>query len=204
MIAKYNDDPLMLLYLHLKALIYKTNKGTDDEVDDIIRSALEYNGCAFSDNVSSTTIQLTEDKYLYFIYGVKGNKFSEIYDYINIYGTSYIIIFMDYYKTIKTEIKDTYSLNIEDNLNNIMGNSIYFNAICEIVNFIIKLLSTIKPPIGSIQEKINSIAPTIIAANIINDIRPIQEEDCDGAIIPYNRIIELLNTNINMILIGIF
>lgn len=204
MLIKYDIDPLVSLYSYLKQSIYKTNKGTDDEVDDIIRSVLEHNRCAFSDNVSSTTIQLTEDKYLCFMYGVKGNEFSEVYDYINIYGTSYIIIFMDYYKAIKTEIKNTYSLNIEDNLDNIMGNSIYFNAICEIVNFVIKLLSNIKPPSGSIQEKINSIAPTIIAANIINDIRPIQEEDCDGAIIPYSRIIELLNTNINLILIGIF
>lgn len=203
MVVKYDIDPLVSVYSYLKQLIYKTNKGTDDEVDDIIRSALEHNGCGFSDDVSSTTVQLTEDKYLCFMYGVKGNKFSEVYDYINIYGTSYIIIFMDYYKNIKTEIK-TNSLSIEDNLDNIMGNSIYFNAICEIVNFVIRLLSNIKPPIGSIQEKINSMAPTIIAANIINDIRPLQEEDCDGAIIPYDRIMELLNTNIDLILIGIF
>ena len=85
-----------------------------------------------------------------------------------------------------------------------MGNSIYFDAICNIVTFYIAIISKVKPNPGSIQDKINSTAPTMIAANIINSIRKLSENDCEDSIIPYTRIIELMQIPISNILLGLF
>ena len=205
MLALYDEDPLIKFQNVLNDRLFSAN-GIDPKEDDIIHYALANNSCIFSDNVSSTTEKITDNIYLYFIYGAKGNKFSESYDYISAYGISYIIIFTDYYNDIKTDIIDeTDNMSIEDTANYFMGNSVYFNSICSITDLFIRLLSNVKPPSGSIQEKINMSAPSIIAGSIINKIRPLQENDCDGSLIPYEKLLDIINNNkLKLALIGVF
>ena len=177
----------------------------DKRTDDVIVDLVGYNGAKTSDYVATKTIEICDDTYICLLYGVLGNEMNEVFDYLEIYGSSYIIVFMDYFKNIKTEnIGNEDSLNMEEKLSYVMGNSTAFNGISQIVEFFIKLTSRVKPNPGSIQEKINSTAPTMIAANILNDIKPLTENDCDGSFIPYERIMELLKVNIGDILIGKF
>ena len=209
--AKYDYNPLMRLYEILDNAIcdsvYKINEDFDDTPDDVINSILKYNNCAFSDNVNSRTIEIIDDTYIYLLFGAKGNEFNEVFDYVDIYGSKYIIIFMDYFKNIKrdkiSEPVDNYT--VEERLEYMMGNSVEFDAICNIVSFFISLISDVKPSPKSVQEKINSTAPVMIAAFIINKYRPLEENDCESAIIPYNDIMEMLNTGtLSTILLGLF
>ena len=96
--AKYDYNPLMRLYEILDNAIYdsvyKINEDFDDTPDDVINSILKYNNCAFSDNVNSRTIEIIDDTYIYLLFGAKGNEFNEVFDYVDIYGSKYIIIFI--------------------------------------------------------------------------------------------------------------
>ena len=205
---KYDYNPLFKLYKELDYAMYgivNHKNNNDEETDDLINTLVGYNSAKLSNDVKSKTVEICDDVYLYLLYGAIGNDFNEVFDYIDIYGSSYIIVYMDYFKDIKTEdIGSEDSLDMGEKLSYIMGNSNAFNGICSIVEFFIRLTNKVKPNPGSIQEKINSIAPTMIAANILNRIKPLTENDCDGAIIPYERIMELLKLNIDNILIGLF
>lgn len=205
---KYDYNILFKLYDILDKSIYYFLNGkidNDKRTDDVIVDLVGYNGAKTSDYVATKTIEICDDTYICLLYGILGNEMNEVFDYLEIYGSSYIIVFMDYFKNIKTEnIGNEDSLNMEEKLSYVMGNSTAFNGISQIVEFFIKLTSRVKPNSGTIQEKINSTAPTMIAAKILNDIKPLTENDCDGSFIPYERIMELLKVNIGDILIGKF
>ena len=207
--VKYDANPLLILNDELQRRIYdfviKDEFEDAEKIDDIIKRMLEYNSVAFADKIKAKIYFLYDNIYLYFVSGAKGNDYNQVYDYIDVYGSSYIIIFLDYFKGINTEsISEPDNTSIENKLSYMMGNSIYFDAICNIVTFYIAIISKVKPNPGSIQDKINSTAPTMIAANIINSIRELSENDCEDSIIPYSRIIELLQIPISNILLGLF
>ena len=206
---KYDANPLLILNDELQRRIYdfviKDEFEDAEKIDDVIKRMLEYNSVAFTDNTKAKIYFLYDNIYLYFVSGAKGNDYNQVYDYVDVYGSSYIIIFLDYFKGINTEsISEPDNTSIENKLSYMMGNSIYFDAICNIVTFYIAIISKVKPNPGSIQDKINSTAPTMIAANIINSIRELSENDCEDSIIPYSRIIELLQIPISNILLGLF
>ena len=207
--VKYDANPLLILNNELQRRIYdfviKDEFEDAEKIDDIIKRMLEYNSVAFADKIKAKIYFLYDNIYLYFVSGAKGNDYNQVYDYVDVYGSSYIIIFLDYFKGINTEsISEPDNTSIENKLSYMMGNSIYFDAICNIVTFYIAIISKVKPNPGSIQDKINSTAPTMIAANIINSIRELSENDCEDSIIPYSRIIELLQIPISNILLGLF
>ena len=207
--VKYDANPLLILNDELQRRIYdfviKDEFEDAEKIDDIIKRMLEYNSVAFADKIKAKIYFLYDNIYLYFVSGAKGNDYNQVYDYVDVYGSSYIIIFLDYFKGINTEsISEPDNTSIENKLSYMMGNSIYFDAICNIVAFYITIISKVKPNPGSIQDKINSTAPTMIAANIINSIRELSENDCEDSIIPYSRIIELLQIPISNILLGLF
>ena len=207
--VKYDANPLLILNDELQRRIYdfviKDEFEDAEKIDDIIKRMLEYNSVAFADKIKAKIYFLYDNIYLYFVSGAKGNDYNQVYDYVDVYGSSYIIIFLDYFKGISTEsISEPDNTSIENKLSYMMGNSIYFDAICNIVTFYIAIISKVKPNPGSIQDKINSTAPTMIAANIINSIRELSENDCEDSIIPYSRIIELLQIPISNILLGLF
>lgn len=207
--VKYDANPLLILNNELQRRIYdfviKDEFEDAEKIDDIIKRMLEYNSVAFADKIKAKIYFLYDNIYLYFISGAKGNDYNQVYDYVDVYGSSYIIIFLDYFKGINTEsISEPDNTSIENKLSYMMGNSIYFDAICNIVTFYIAIISKVKPNPGSIQDKINSTAPTMIAANIINSIRKLSENDCEDSIIPYTRIVELMQIPISSILTGLF
>ena len=207
--VKYDANPLLILNNELQRRIYdfviKDEFEDAEKIDDIIKRMLEYNSVAFADKIKAKIHFLYDNIYLYFVSGAKGNDYNQVYDYVDVYGSSYIIIFLDYFKGINTEsISEPDNTSIENKLSYMMGNSIYFDAICNIVTFYIAIISKVKPNPGSIQDKINSTAPTMIAANIINSIRELSENDCEDSIIPYSKIIELLQVPISNILLGLF
>ena len=207
--VKYDTNPLLILNNELQRRIYdfviKDEFEDAEKIDDIIKRMLEYNSVAFADKIKAKIYFLYDNIYLYFVSGAKGNDYNQVYDYVDVYGSSYIIIFLDYFKGINIEsISEPDNTSIENKLSYMMGNSIYFDAICNIVTFYIAIISKVKPNPGSIQDKINSTAPTMIAANIINSIRELSENDCEDSIIPYSRIIELLQIPISNILLGLF
>ena len=207
--VKYDANPLLILNDELQRRIYdfviKDEFEDAEKIDDVIKRMLEYNSVAFTDNTKAKIYFLYDNIYLYFVSGAKGNDYNQVYDYVDVYGSSYIIIFLDYFKGINTEsISEPDNTSIENKLSYMMGNSIYFDAICNIVTFYIAIISKVKPNPGSIQDKINSTAPTMIAANIINSIRELSENDCEDSIIPYTRIIELMQIPISNILLGLF
>lgn len=207
--VKYDANPLLILNNELQRRIYdfviKDEFEDAEKIDDIIKRMLEYNSVAFADKIKAKIYFLYDNIYLYFVSGAKGNDYNQVYDYVDVYGSSYIIIFLDYFKGINTEsISEPDNTSIENKLSYMMGNSIYFDAICNIVTFYIAIISKVKPNPGSIQDKINSTAPTMIAANIINSIRKLSENDCEDSIIPYTRIIELMQIPISNILLGLF
>lgn len=207
--VKYDANPLLILNNELQRRIYdfviKDEFEDAEKIDDIIKRMLEYNSVAFADKIKAKIHFLYDNIYLYFVSGAKGNDYNQVYDYVDVYGSSYIIIFLDYFKGMNTEsISEPDNTSIENKLSYMMGNSIYFDAICNIVTFYIAIISKVKPNPGSIQDKINSTAPTMIAANIINSIRKLSENDCEDSIIPYTRIIELMQIPISNILLGLF
>ena len=207
--VKYDANPLLILNDELQRRIYdfviKDEFEDAEKIDDVIKRMLEYNSVAFTDNTKAKIYFLYDNIYLYFVSGAKGNDYNQVYDYVDVYGSSYIIIFLDYFKGINTEsISEPDNTSIENKLSYMMGNSIYFDAICNIVTFYIAIISKVKPNPGSIQDKINSTAPTMIAANIINSIRELSENDCEDSIIPYTRIVELMQIPISNILLGLF
>lgn len=207
--VKYDANPLLILNNELQRRIYdfviKDKFEDAEKIDDIIKRMLEYNSVAFADKIKAKIYFLYDNIYLYFVSGAKGNDYNQVYDYVDVYGSSYIIIFLDYFKGINTEsISEPDNTSIENKLSYMMGNSIYFDAICNIVTFYIAIISKVKPNPGSIQDKINSTAPTMIAANIINSIRELSENDCEDSIIPYTRIVELMQIPISNILLGLF
>lgn len=201
--CKYYDNPLYNVYLSLYNRMC-TDLDYKNEKDDIIDLMLKYNGCAFADNDTANVSEICDDIYLYASYGTSGNENNEVFNYVSVYGTKYIIIHMDYFKNIKTNPSSKEPLTIEETIANQMGNSIQFNGICSIVEFIIKVLDPVKPNPGSIQEKINSIAPTMIAAKIISYFRPLEENDIDGSILTLSQINELLEKPIVDLLLGLF
>ena len=207
--VKYDTNPLLILNNELQRRIYdfviKDEFEDAEKIDDIIKRMLEYNSVAFADKIKAKIYFLYDNIYLYFVSGAKGNDYNQVYDYVDVYGSSYIIIFLDYFKGINTEsISEPDNTSIENKLSYMMGNSIYFDAICNIVTFYIAIISKVKPNPGSIQDKINSTAPTMIAANIINSIRELSENDCEDSIIPYTKIVELMQIPISNILLGLF
>ena len=207
--VKYDANPLLILNNELQRRIYdfviKDKFEDAEKIDDIIKRMLEYNSVAFADKIKAKIYFLYDNIYLYFVSGAKGNDYNQVYDYVDVHGSSYIIIFLDYFKGMKTKrIPEPDNTSIENKLSYMMGNSIYFDAICNIVTFYIAIISKVKPNPGAIQDKINSTAPTMIAANIINSIRELSENDCEDSIIPYSRIIELLQIPISNILLGLF
>lgn len=204
--CKYETDPLYNLYCQLKLALVDKNITYDEAPDDIINAILGNNGCAFNDSVKSSTIELMSDTYLYLLYGAKNNEYNEVYEYINVFGSRYIIVFMDYingslkhYDNIKSN-----NMTIEEEAVYMMGNSTAFNSICNIVEFFMRLIYGQKPNSGSVQQKQLSIVPSIIAASIVNEINPLQENDCDGSILPYEVIMEYLNQPILNIILGLF
>lgn len=205
--TKYDDNPLLYLYNILNNVIANIQNIEDimlDGVDDVMKAILTSNNCTISEDSKSIVKGIYDDFCLCFISNAKGNELygHEWYDFINFYGYRYIVVFTDYFKTMKYDTIEDDSTDISKIADNFIGNSLQFNAICTIVNLYIQ--QTMKCDTDTIQGNINCIAPIIIAASIINSVRQLQDNDIDGCNMPMKDIMELLEKPIELVLLGIF
>ena len=152
--------------------------------EGLLKLILQNNGCAFNDDpiCHEHTLESVKDYSVIFIYGGKANEKNDCYDYIEFFGYRYLIVFIDYFYDFFNEIKtSTGEDDVDGNLSELMGRSIFFDALKKIADIFI---STITP----YAEISNILATTaaannyrfagvFIAAKIINDFVGLGEED---------------------------
>lgn len=204
----FNNNPLLELYEVLRAYIgfgeNSSIRSLNNE-DAILKLILENNGCAFSDGARYRFKELayTPNYTLYFIYGAKGNSVNEFYDYIEIYGMKNLIIFMDYFEDLNKSYNP--SNDIDKNLQELMGNSIYFDAIKKIVDVYISTTTNAAELMGSESTTAASnmyrFAGLLIAAKIIDDTIGLTENDVST--IRYEDLRKMLNRPFEIVLLGI-
>lgn len=213
--AKFDEEPLVDLYKtlreHFRNNIYHDAELNYNSIDSIIRLILSNNGCGFvNDYVPACEVRIIDDYYIYFIKDAKANDANEFYDYIEFMGSKYLVIFLDYFDNIKTkeyinELSMITEKTIEDTMNELMGNSVYFDAIRKIVDIFISTITTpaIRTNILAASAAANKYrwAGVIIAADIINEFNPITENDISG--LPFDKVLDLISKNIGLTLNGI-
>lgn len=215
MIGYYDNDPLLELHDVLVNEFSELKKNLIDKVitnqvgiieDTLLRYILLNNGCRLSVNTTYRKVKLkSTDKYdIYFMYGAIGNKANEFFDYIEFYGMKYLVVFMDYFKGLF--IKEKSDDEVTNNLQDLMGNSIYADAIRKIVDTYLATtisMSEIASPSLSTTAAASRyrFASTIIAANIIDTFVGLKEDDI--SYMKYEEIMELIGDNFKISILGI-
>lgn len=175
--GKFSGNPLLELYETLGYMIKDYVNNNDNIVtciDPVAKLILANNGCKFSDDevIGKAEFILDGDYGIYFISGGIGNDVNECFDFIDINGMSYLVVFLDVFKDFLA--KPNSDNEIALNAAVFMGKSNYFDAICKIVNAFIA--TTTLPAIFTSQLSSSAsarkyrFAPSIIASNIIYDI----------------------------------
>jgi hypothetical protein len=125
----------------------------------------------------------------------KANEVNNYYDYIEFFGTKYLIIFMDYFENFfKPEQPE------------IIGRSVYFDAIKKIVDVFISTTTSAAELMGSLSTTAASnmyrFAGVFIASLIIDELVGLNEDDV--SIIAYNDL-KYMITNISpqLLLLGV-
>ena len=207
MVGFTNNNPLLELYNVLRSHIgFQENSTIRKTNDDMIfKLILENNGCGFTDDsiYRFKMLQYTNNYGIYFVYGAKANDVNEFYDYIEFYGMRYLVVFMDYFKDFGKEYKTIDE--IDANLQELMGNSIYFDAIKKIVDVYISTTTSAAELMGSESTTAASnmyrFAGIFIAAKIIDDTVGLTENDVTT--IRYQDLREMINKPIELLLLGI-
>lgn len=209
--TKLNYDPILNTYNILYDVIKRYHaKGVnfEKEIDPLLFKILMSNSCLSSNKHTPKTLSfdvIDDEVKIVFVENMMGNAAKEYMNFVDIFGTKYIIIFIDYFDGIK-DVKD----NKEDDIKDVLGNFNYIDALASIVKFIIKIIIPINGDMsitccaGIRYYK----APIIIAAKIINDISPIDPEiDLPTVMeIPWDELKEIINEdkiNIELSLIGV-
>lgn len=200
MITKYDENPLIefkdTLKEEIQNLLDGSYKTKYNNIDSLVKLILMNNGCGFKEESYGYIKSIMDNSYyIYFIIGGEGNTINKIYDYIDINGMNYLVIFLDNFIGINSEDDD-----------NIFGKSNYFDNITKLVNIFI--LSISNPSIFTNTFSTTSIgknyrnAPYIIAASIIKDINgEISENSVYGY--SYDKLMDILNNNVKFALYGI-
>lgn len=167
---------------------------TDESVMKLI---LENNGCAFTDKsiIHLSTLKSTPNYVLGFMWDARANEVNNYYDYIEFFGTKYLIIFMDYFENFfKSEQPE------------ILGRSVYFDAIKKIVDVFISTTTSAAELMGSLSTTAASnmyrFAGVFIASLIIDEFVGLNEDDV--SMIAYNDLKDMI-TNISpqLLLLGV-
>ena len=204
MIGRYEESPIYKLYEALyNEFTMEENSDNKSSIDPLLKLLLINNGCKINEEVEPTQNNITiipNKLEIYFIANMIGNDANEYYDFLIFNGKKIIVIFTDYFQFVT--IKD---LDPEDpmyELRMAIGNTIYYNAIKKIVE-IFYLISEPMPGglLTTTMVTTQRWNQAIIAANIINEFKPIDENDiCD---IPINEVKEMLNKDVRLQLYGI-
>jgi hypothetical protein len=155
------------------------------------------NGCVFTDKsiIQLSTLKSTPNYVLGFMWDAQGNAVNNYYDYIEFFGTKYLIIFMDYFENFfKPEQPE------------IIGRSVYFDAIKKIVDVFISTTTSAAELMGSLSTTAASnmyrFAGVFIASLIIDELVGLNEDDV--SMIAYNDLKDMI-TNISpqLLLLGV-
>lgn len=219
--TKYDFNPLCMfsdeMYLALHNFIMP-NKLPDKNqympIEPLLKKILLNNGCGFKDGAREKLVQILPDYILCFIIGGQGNQANEFFDFVELYGMQYLVVFLDNFKGIKTSnetLPDKDKLSSDEvisyGMNTLMGNSPYFDDIKKLTDVFV---STIYNPAIQTQSLAATAAASnyrwagaIIAGKILNSFRPLTEYDIEG--ISLNDLMQLINSQnpLNMILSGV-
>lgn len=190
----YNNSPFDEIYNSLKNNIKvcsdRLYKETYEGIDPLMRLILSNNGCAFSDNVYAHCDYILDGSYgLYYIIGGKANATNDNYDYVELKGMPYFVIFLDTFMDIN-DIPGEFDNEISKAASAFMGKSAYFDAIVTIINAFMSTLSNA----GLYSSTLSTTAagfvrrrtPFIIAGKIIKEIcGEVNENDIAGIEIKY-------------------
>lgn len=200
--GKYDNNPIYNLYNSLLINLDDSLRDQYDDIDKMLKLILLNNGCKLSENslqLQRKTI-IRDDYMVCYVSGMIGNDVNEYYDFLIFNGMKFLIVFIDYFNFIKKE-----DINENDPLYELkitIGNSIYYDAIKKIVEV---FYLTSEPIPGGLLT--TTMATTqrwnqaIIAINIINNFKPVDENDVSD--IPMEDIKNILNGNIKLQLYGI-
>ena len=174
-----------------------------DELDNVLKLILLNNGCRIaSDKIQYQLIKniIPNEYQICFITGMIGNEVNDYYDFLILNGMKILVIFIEYFDGLIThfinENDPMYQLKIA------MGNSVYYDAIKKIVE--IFYLTSEPMPGGLLTTAMTTTQrwnQAIIAINIINFFKPIDENDVSD--IPMEDIKKILDGNIELQLYGI-
>ena len=208
--TRLNYDPILNTYSILYDVIKRYHtKGLnfEKEIDPLLFKILVSNSCPVSNTNKPKTLSfdvIDEELKIIFVENMMGNAASEYMDFIDIFGTKYIIIFIDYFDEIQDNKTE------DDGIEDVLGNFNYIAAIAYIVKFIIILINPITDDLSMTYCAGNRYykAPIIIATKIINDISPIDPEiDLPVVMeVPWNELKPIITeekVNIELSLIGV-
>ena len=207
MVASTEKMPLFELYEVILEEFkwFKNNKneawfpytGKDINDEALMKLILENNGWAFTDKsiIHLSTLESTPNYVLGFMWDAKANLVNNYYDYIEFFGTKYLIIFMDYFENF-----------FKSEQPKIIGRSVYFDAIKKIVDVFISTTTSAAELMGSLSTTAASnmyrFAGVFIASLIIDELVGLNEDDV--SMIAYNDLKDMI-TNISpqLLLLGV-
>ena len=207
MVASTETMPLFELYEVILAEFkwFKNNKdevwfpyvGKDLNDEAVMKLILENNGCAFTDKSTIRIFSMgsVPNYILGFMWDAKANEVNNYYDYIEFFGTKYLIIFMDYFENF-----------FKSEQPKIIGRSVYFDAIKKIVDVFISTTTSAAELMGSLSTTAASnmyrFAGVFIASLIIDELVGLNEDDV--SMIAYNDLKDMI-TNISpqLLLLGV-
>lgn len=193
MFAKYKENPLKNVY---NTFVDEFTTDKDKvKMDHVLEAILLENGCEFSNKscMSEYYEIIKDDFYIVFIYNAKANESNDYYDYVQFFGMKYLVIFADYFDFV-----------IDKKDDDILGNSLYYNAIKNIIDICVYVINN--GPYPSFLTRtafyltdINN--RSILAVHILNAIVPVDSNDIDD--MDDETIKLILSKNINLQLNGI-
>lgn len=207
MVASTEKMPLFELYEVILEEFkwFKNNKdevwfpyvGKDLNDEAVMKLILGNNGCVFTDKsiIQLSTLKSTPNYVLGFMWDAQGNAVNNYYDYIEFFGTKYLIIFMDYFENF-----------FKSEQPKIIGRSVYFDAIKKIVDVFISTTTSAAELMGSLSTTAASnmyrFAGVFIASLIIDELVGLNEDDV--SMIAYDDLKDMI-TNISpqLLLLGV-
>ena len=204
MIGKYGYNPIQILYDELFKEFTSSNTLEEyNDLDDILKLILLNNGCKIDPDSKQHQIikGIIPDEYeIRFVTGMIGNDVNEYYDFVIFNGKKILVIFKDYFQFVNVNDLDENDPMYDFKMS--MGNSIYYDAIKKIVE--VFYLTSEPMPGGLLTTSMATVQrwnQAIIAINIINSFKPV--DDNDVLDIPINEVKEILNKDIKLQLYGI-
>ena len=212
--GKYEESPILNLYgnmyRELESYIMQFNysdinidRGYYRKLDEILKLILLNNGCKISQEKEQEQYfcDIIPNEYqICFVTGMIGNDANEYYDFLIFNGVKVLVIFIEYFNDIIVgEVDEDDELY---NLKTAMGNSVYYDAIKRIVE--VFYLTSEPMPRGLLTTTMATTQrwnQAIIAINILNEFKPVDENDVSD--ISMSDIKKILNGKINLQLYGI-